>query len=1157
MAHADFVHLRVHSAYSLSEGALPVNELIAICQDRKMPAVAITDTNNLFGALEFSDAAAKAGVQPIIGCQLSIAREKSETGPVEGNGGSIGINADPMVFLAQNAAGYHNLMKLVAHAYLDGEEASDPQVTLDALKKYSDGLIALTGGPSGPVGRRLSDGQLDAGRVLLETLKGMFPGRLYVEIMRHGMEAEKKTEAAFLDLAYELDLPLVATNEVFFSDASMHEAHDALICIAEGTYLTNPDRRQLSPNHGFKSSREMRALFADLPEAVDNTMVIAKRTAFMVEPRAPILPPYDCGEGRTEKDELEAQAKAGLEDRLQARADQKREHPDDSYRKRLDFELKTIADMGYPGYFLIVADFIRWAKEQGIPVGPGRGSGAGSVVAWSLLITDLDPLRFGLLFERFLNPERVSMPDFDIDFCQDRRDEVIRYVQDKYGRDHVAQIITFGKLQARAVLRDVGRVMEIPYGYVDKISKLVPFNPANPPTLDEALKAEPQLRLMKQEDPVVERLIEIARKLEGLYRHASTHAAGVVIGDRPLDELIPLYRDPRSDMPVTGFSMKHVEKAGLVKFDFLGLKTLTVLAKAKELLAENGTDIDLENLPLDDPATFEMISKGDTTGIFQLESKGMVDVLKELKPDTFEDIIAVVALYRPGPMDNIPSYIKRKHGEEDPDYLYPTLEGILKETFGIMIYQEQVMQIAQELSGYSLGGADILRRAMGKKDKKEMAEQRQIFTEGATSKGVPEAKATDIFEQVNKFAGYGFNKSHAAAYALVAYQTAYMKANHPVEFMAASMTLDMGNTDKLSTFHKELKKLDIELKGPDINASGPVFTVDRNNPDKPAINYALAALKNVGEAAMERIVQERRDNGPFMDIFDFAQRLDSHVVNKRQMENLARAGAFDGLNPNRRQVFESIEVLLRFASIAQDERDSGQMGLFGEGGVNGEGGSGGMDIPTLPDIADWPEKQRLKEERDAFGFRFSPHQLENYETVLKRLKVKTAAQIIEAGKSGPRRMAGVLNAISERTSKKGNRYAFLTFEDSAGEFEPIAFSDTLNENRADLIIDNLFYIRAQYDAERERFSIQGLEPLEKAAAGAAGGLVVVIENSASLRALRDILSTRPHGKGQIRLISRLEGGAEVEFELPGGYNISPDIISDISTIPGIVEARKL
>ncbi|MBT7943567.1 MAG: DNA polymerase III subunit alpha, partial [Alphaproteobacteria bacterium] len=824
MAHADFVHLRVHSAYSLSEGAIPVKKMVELCVTKKMPACAITDTNNLFGALEFAGTAAKDGVQPIIGCQLSISREK--TGGGQGDPAGMGAGkaashaapeADPVVLLAQSDAGYRNLLKLISLAYLGEADApeppSDPQVPLSALEQHTEGLIALTGGAAGPVGRLLLDGQMDDARALLERLAAAYPGRLYVELMRHGLDEERRTEPLFLDLAYDLDLPIVATNECFFPDGAMHEAHDALICIAEGAYVSGSDRRRLSPDHGFKSATEMRALFADLPEAVDNTLVIAKRTAFLVESIAPILPPFDCGENRTEEDELRAQATAGLQARLDSQVlapdmdAATREHTAEPYLRRLDYELKVINDMGFPGYFLIVADFIRWTKEQGIPVGPGRGSGAGSVVAWALTITDLDPLRFGLLFERFLNPERVSMPDFDIDFCQERRDEVIRYVQQKYGRDHVAQIITFGKLQARAVLRDVGRVLEISYGYVDKICKLVPSNPANPPTLDEALAAEPQLRQLAKEDLQIEKLIRIGRQLEGLYRHASTHAAGVVIGDRPLDELIPLYRDPRSDMPVSGFSMKYVEAAGLVKFDFLGLKTLTVLDKAEQLVRDSGQDIDISTLPLDDRATFKMIAEGDTTGVFQLESSGMVQVLKSLRPDTFEDIIAVVALYRPGPMDNIPSYIKRKHGEEEPDYLYPTLEGILKETFGIMIYQEQVMQIAQELSGYSLGDADLLRRAMGKKIKKEMEEQRQNFISGAVAKGVGEDKAGTIFDLVNKFAGYGFNKSPAAAYALVAYQTAYMKANFPVEFMAASMTLDINNTDKLSVFNTELKSL--------------------------------------------------------------------------------------------------------------------------------------------------------------------------------------------------------------------------------------------------------------------------------------------------------------------------------------------------------------
>ena len=1166
MAHADFVHLRVHSAYSLSEGAIPVKTLVEMCINKKMPAVAITDTNNLFGALEFAGAAAKAGVQPIIGCQLSITRERA--GAPEGAGkGCAAPDADPIVLLAQNDAGYRNLLKLISLAYLGEADAaeppSDPRVTLSDLERHSGGLIALTGGPAGPVGQLLVDGQTDDARALLERLAAAFAGRLYIELMRHGLRDERHTEPLFLDLAYDLDLPIVATNECFFTDGSMHEAHDALICIAEGAYVSGTDRRRLSPDHGFKSATEMRALFADLPEAVANTMVIAKRTAFLVESIPPILPPFDCGENRNEEDELRAQAAAGLEARLEIHvygkdmSAEEREHAAVPYHRRLDYELKIIADMGFPGYFLIVADFIHWSKEMGIPVGPGRGSGAGSVVAWALTITDLDPLRFGLLFERFLNPERVSMPDFDIDFCQERRDEVIRYVQEKYGRDHVAQIITFGKLQARAVLRDVGRVLEMAYGYVDKICKLVPSNPANPPTLDEALAAEPQLRRLAKEDPQVDKLIRIGRQLEGLYRHASTHAAGVVIGDRPLDELIPLYRDPRSDMPVSGFSMKYVEAAGLVKFDFLGLKTLTVLAKAEQLVRDSGRDIDVSKIPLDDKATFVMIAKGDTTGVFQLESSGMVQVLKSLRPDTFEDIIAVVALYRPGPMDNIPSYIKRKHGEEEPDYLYPTLEGILKETFGIMIYQEQVMQIAQELSGYSLGGADLLRRAMGKKIRKEMEEQRQIFVSGAVAKGVAEEKASSIFDLVNKFAGYGFNKSHAAAYALVAYQTAYMKANFPVEFMAALMTLDLGNTDKLSVFNQELRQMKVKVRGPDINASGAVFTVEREANGQGVVRYALGAIKNVGEAAMEKVVQEREDNGPFKDLFDFAMRLDPHVVNKRQMENLARAGAFDSLCPNRRQVHGAIEMLLKMASIAHNERDSGQMGLFG--GASSEVGGGGapVDAPGLPDIPDWSTMDRLNEEFDATGLYLSGHPLDDYGTAMKRLKIKSQADIIAIGKSGSKAMAGILLAVSERTSKKGNRYAFLSFTDTSGVFEAICFSEILSEKRDLLVPGNSFFIRAQYDAEEGRFSVNVLQLLETAADSAVPGLAVVVESEKPLRALRDILSDGSRGRGHVTVISRLGEGSEVELGLRGGYALTPDKINAVRAIPGIIETREI
>ena len=1160
MPHADFVHLRVHTAYSLLEGALRIDELVSLCRDGAMPAVAITDTNNLFGALEFSTACAAAGVQPILGCQLSIAIDgPGGQRPVPGAGDAPG--ADSVVLLVQDETGYRNLLKLLSKAYLDGEPADEPRVTLDALAEHADGLIALTGGPQGPLGRLLANGQRPAAEDLLSRLAEVFPGRLYVELQRHGLVTETRIEPELVGLADGHDLPLLATNEAFFADAGMHEAHDALICIAEGSYVSQSDRRRLTPEHGLKSAAEMRALFADLPDAVDNTLVVARRCAFMVKPRDPILPAYDSGDGRPEAEALRALATAGLEARLKDQvlspdmAADIRETKARPYQERLEYELGVIAGMGYDGYFLIVADFIRWSKAQGIPVGPGRGSGAGSVVAWALTITDLDPLRFGLLFERFLNPERVSMPDFDIDFCQDRRDEVIRYVQEKYGAERVAQIITFGKLQARAVLRDVGRVLEMPFPQVDRICKMVPNNPASPVTLNEAIAGDAQLREMVETDAAVGRLVKIARRLEGLYRHASTHAAGIVIGDCPLDELIPLYRDPRSGMRVTGFSMKYVEQAGLVKFDFLGLKTLTVLTHAVKLLENRGVSLDLAKLPLDDRATYEMIGRGETTGVFQLESAGMRDALRKLKPDAFEDIIAVVALYRPGPMDNIPSYIRRKHNEETPDYLYPTLEGILKETFGIMIYQEQVMQIAQELAGYTLGSADILRRAMGKKIQKEMDEQRQVFVDGAVARTVPEAKASLIFEQVAKFAGYGFNKSHAAAYALVAYQTAYLKANFPVEFFAASMTLDLNNTDKLNAFRQELERLGIPLLGPDINASGASFTVapaPGQADGKGAIRYALGAIKNVGEAAMEELVAERQAEGLFKDPFDFARRLDNKVVNKRQLENLVRAGAFDSLFTNRKNVFDGIEMLLRHASAAASERHSDQIGLFADGAV-------AEPVPPLPAGPDWPSMDRLKEEFDALGFHLSAHPLDAYAKSLQRLGVRRYADVLAEGRSESVKLAGTVIAVKERTSAKGNRFAFAQLTDTSGVFEITLFSELLAVSRAALETGNSLFVRAtaQFEGDSVRFLANAIEPLERVAARSGTGLRVFVNSADPLRPLHDVLAGEGEGSGEVTVVSRLDAATEVEIRLPEHYAISPAVRQAVKSLPGILEVQEL
>jgi len=1153
MPHADFVHLRVHDAFSLSEGAIKIPDLAALCTKYDMPAVGVADTGNLFGALEFSLTARGKGVQPIIGCQIAVQREGVN---VHGGGGP---GSDWIILLAQSEEGYSNLLELVSRSYLQSVAEDSPQISFEDLQTHNVGLIALTGGVSGGVGRLLVEGQRPAAEEMLLRLARLFEGRLYVELMRHGQPEEDQIEPELIDMAYTHNLPLVATNEVFFADRSMYEAHDALMCIAAGATVSRTDRRRVTQEHYFKSPEEMRELFADLPEAIENTLVVAQRCAYMPDTRAPILPPYPKLQGRDEEEVLREMSADGLEGRLErqvyceGQSTEEREAVARPYRERLQYELDIIVQMGFPGYFLIVADFIHWAKNEDIPVGPGRGSGAGSVVAWALTITDLDPLRFDLLFERFLNPERVSMPDFDIDFCKDRRDDVIRYVQSEYGEDRVAQIITFGKLEARAVLRDVGRVLEMPYGQVDRISKLVPYNPANPVSLEKALKDEPMLQEMRKEDPSVDRLVNMSLKLEGLYRHASTHAAGVVIGDRPLQRLVPLYRDSRSTMPVTQFNMKYVEQAGLVKFDFLGLKTLTVLSSTVRRLRERGVDISLDQLPLDDKKTFEMLCRADSTGVFQLESSGVRDVLKKLKPDRFEDIIAVVALYRPGPMDNIPSYIKRKHGEEEPDYLHPSLEGILKETFGIMIYQEQVMQIAQTLSGFSLGGADLLRRAMGKKIQSEMDAQRQNFVEGAVANNVKEELAGGVFDQVAKFAGYGFNKSHAAAYALVAYQTAYLKANYPVEFFAASMSEDAGNTDKLSLFRTELDRLGIALLPPDINLSEVDFAVERVNESESAVRYALAALKNVGAAAMQTVVRERKEKGFYESLFDFAGRLDTGVMNKRQIENLGRAGAFDSLNPNRRQVFEAVETLVRHASAAQNDRESKQVNLFGVEDT-------AAVIPPLPEMDDWVVQEKLQQEYEAVGFYLSSHPLASYKKTCDKLGVVESASVTSGRVSEGRiKLAGIVTSRRFTVSSRGAKMAFVQMSDAAGSFEITIFSELLVLSRE--LLESGVPLIAVVDVQRWndgfRLTAQDVQPLEEAAVKAAKGLWVFVREEAPLSSLATVF--RDHGErgpGKVRLT--LEAGdREIEMDLPQGFAISVALRSAVKAIPGVVDVQDL
>ena len=1136
----NFIHLRTHSAYSLSEGALQIKAMAGLTKEAGMPAVAITDTGNLFGALEFSDAMAEKGIQPIVGCTIKVDLIEQKEGAMKASAGLRRIPS--LAFLAKSQEGYGNLMKLSSRAYLETPDNAEHHVTWDYLMAHSAGLICLTGGPEGPINDALVSGQGAQAAEQIERLKSVFGDRLYIELQRHGTADERQAEAGLIELAYRLEVPLVATNECYFAKPADYVAHDALICIAEGDLIVTEDRRRLTPEHYFKSQAEMSALFADLPEAIENTVEIAQRCAYRVKSRAPILPRFADGD---EAEELRRQAHEGLAQRLATRGLVEGRTPDE-YVKRLDFELDVITKMKFPGYFLIVADFIKYAKGQGIPVGPGRGSGAGSLVAYVLTITDLDPFRFNLLFERFLNPERVSMPDFDIDFCQDRREEGIAYVQQRYGADRVAQIITFGKLQARMVTRDVGRVLQMPYGQVDRLSKLIPNNPANPVTLQQALDGEPKLQEERDRDPTVKTLFDIALKLEGLYRNASTHAAGVVIGDRPLEELVPLYRDPRSAIPATQYNMKYVEKAGLVKFDFLGLKTLTVIEKAQKLIRVREASFDIDKIPYDDAKTYEMLGHGDTVGVFQLESSGMRDVLKKMRADCIEDIIAIVALYRPGPMDNIPRYIACKKGEEQPDYLHPLLEPILKETYGIMVYQEQVMQIAQVLSGYSLGQADLLRRAMGKKIKAEMDAQKADFVKGATARGVDGAQADYIFELVQKFAGYGFNKSHAAAYAVVSYQTAYLKANYPVEFIAASMTLDMGNTDKLMLFRREAQRVGVKVVPPSVNASGVDFAVKDG-----AILYSLAALKNVGTGAIEHLVSARTAGGPFKSVGEFARRIDARMLNKRALESMAKAGAFDALNPNRSQVLDAVESILSMANRVTSAAAAGQNDLFG-------GMQSASDELVMPRRDAWLPMDKLAQEFEAVGFYLSGHPLDDYMKPLAKLGVETYASFHEkALTKGARaaRLAGTVTHRQERRSKSGNKFAFVGFSDPSGQFESICFSDTLNNFRDMLEPGTAVIAKVEADVEGEevKLRLQGVEPLDKAAATMITGLEIFVRDSKPLESIAARLSNG--GRAPVRLIMLMDKGREVHVNLGNKFTVTPQIKGAIKAIAGVVDVQ--
>jgi DNA polymerase-3 subunit alpha len=1138
-----FVHLRVRSAYSLLEGAIKADAIGKLAARAEMPAVALADRANLFGALEFSVATKDAGVQPIVGCALPV------TGIGEGPP-ERWARTPTILLLAQSEVGYLNLSALSSAAFLEADASAEPSVSWDEVAARSDGLILLSGGVDGPVDPLFAAGKTAEGRAALAEMARVFGDRFYIELQRHGLPAQAAAEPDLVGFAYEFDIPLVATNDAYFATPDLHAAHDALLCIADGAFIGQDERRRVSPEHWFKPAADMRALFADLPEACDHTLDIARRCAFMVKKRDPILPRFPTEGGRTEDEELAHQAREGLKARLASIREAAA--PEAEYVARLDREIGVICQMGFSGYFLIVSDFIKWAKARGIPVGPGRGSGAGSLVAWSLTITDLDPLRYGLLFERFLNPERVSMPDFDIDFCQERREEVIAYVQQRYGRDRVAQIITFGTLQARAVLRDVGRVLQLPLGLVDRLAKMVPANPANPVTLAKAIEIEPRLRQAREDDEAVARLLDTALQLEGLYRNASTHAAGVVIGDRPLTELTPLYRDPRSELPATQFNMKWVESAGLVKFDFLGLKTLTVIDRALKYLDQRGASVVMADLPLDDQKTYDLMSQAQTVGVFQLEGQGMRDTLRQLRPGSIEDVTAVGALYRPGPMDNIPAFIDCKFGRKPIDTLHPSLAPVLKETYGIIVYQEQVMQIAQILAGYSLGEADLLRRAMGKKKKEEMEQQRARFISGAAEKAVSAEQAGAIFDLVDKFAGYGFNKSHAAAYAVVSYQTAWLKANAPVEFFAASMSLDISNTDKLAVFYQDAKRFGVKIQPPCVNRSGADFEVADGE-----VLYALGGVRNVGLQAMEHLVEIRRAGGPFRDLFDFVERVDPKLVNKRTFETLARAGAFDRLHPNRAQIVASADALVAYGQSVAAERASAQASLFG-------GDQAEANRPRLPKVDAWNPVQRLDEELAAVGFYLSGHPLDDMVEALRRKRTDLYTDAVAKAEAGAEafRMAGVVRRKQERASQSsGEKFAFVTFSDPTGEYEVLFPPEALRRCRDVLEPGKTVAIKIRAKARdgEVRFFGDDAEPVDRVIENAVAGLRVHLSpQSAEIEALKKRLQVANGQRGgEIVLVAGVRGGREVELRLPGRYSLDASVRGALKTAPGVVFVEDL
>ncbi|WP_309753181.1 DNA polymerase III subunit alpha [Novosphingobium sp.] len=1138
MSHTGFVPLRVLTSYSLLEGAIDPKAVAKLASERGFPAIAIADRNGLYSAMAFAGAAREIGIQPIIGTLLGVRRNAD--GPI-----------DWLALYAQNETGWNNLCHLVSAAHLDRPLELEPHVTFDGLVGHTDGLIALTAAGEGALVRLLAEDRHEPARAYCERLEALFPGRLYIEIARRNDRDEEAAEAALIDLAFARDLPLVASNPAAYGDPHFVGAHDALLCIANSTHLDAADRPRTNAQAWVKSAPMMAEIFADLPEALSNTLVVAQRCAFAAPKRKALLPSL-AGDASGEAQMLVDDARAGLEARLAPYGEMTAEARK-VYTDRLDFETNVINTMGFAGYFLIVADFIKWAKDNDIPVGPGRGSGAGSVVAWALTITDLDPLRLGLLFERFLNPERVSMPDFDIDFCETRRGEVIRYVQAKYGEDHVAQIITFGKLKARAVLRDTGRILQMSYGQVDRLCKLVPNHPTDQWTLPRTLNGVAEFKREYDNDDEVKRLVDLAMQLEGLPRNSSTHAAGVVIGDRPLAQLVPLYRDPRSDMPVTQFDMKYVEDTGLIKFDFLGLKTLSVLKKALQLLARREISIDLDMLPWDDAEVYELLQRGDTVGVFQLESEGMRRALSAVKPSNFNDIIAIGALYRPGPMDNIPLFGRRKNGAESIEYPHPKLEQILAETYGVFVYQEQVMQAAQILAGYSLGDADLLRRAMGKKDQKEMDAQRARFIAGAKeASGIAAGKAGELFDLIDKFAGYGFNKSHAAAYALLSYQTAWLKTHYPHEFYAASMCFDMHQSEKLSVYVDDMRRAGVALEGPDINRSEAEFTVERTD-DGHAVRYALAGIRNVGEKAMDAIVAEREAGGAFASLEDLFRRVPPGSMNRRQLEGLAGAGAFDTQEPNRAKVLTNADMLLAVADEAERSRSSGQAALFG-------GDDHTAPALRLAEVEPWSKSEQMAKERESFGFYFAAHPVEQWRLVAVANGARSYANIMEGGVAGGGRMQAVMAAMVEGVNRgrtrRGADFIRADFSDNSGQFSAACFEEALVEPMIQWAKDGTcLLLTVELDApspeEPPRVTVRGARPLSEVKTAGSMLLRLDVLRPDIFAALAGMLPRGEDGRGEVVALVQTAAGKAAQICLGKDFHLDGELAERLASVEGL------